>query len=72
MESVYFPFRRFFLAEKKWVGKLLILRDVVEETFIAEVSTVKDKKSALLKQASCVLIREEEIAYDLNTDDNHV
>ena len=32
---------------------------------------VKDMKSALLKQASCALIRED-IAYDLNTDDNHV
>ena len=72
MESVYFPFRCLFLAEKKWAGKLLILRDVVEETFIEEVSTVKDMKSALLKQASCALIREEDIAYDRNTDDNHV
>ena len=33
---------------------------------------VKDMKSALLKQASCALIREEDIAYDRNTDDNHV
>ena len=72
MESVYFPFRLFSLAEKKWVGKLLIPGDVVEVIFVAEVSMVKDMKSALLKHSSCVLIREEEIAYDLNTDDNHV
>ena len=41
------------------MGKLLILRDVVEEMFIEEVCMVKDMKSALLKQASCALIREE-------------
>ena len=69
---VYFPFRRLFLAEKKWVGKFLIPGDIVEEIFGAEVSMVKYKKSALLKQASCALIREEDIAYDRNTDDNHV
>ena len=59
MKSVYFPFRCFFLAEKKWVGKFLIPGDVVGETFIAEVSIVKDMKSALLKHSSCALIREE-------------
>ena len=41
------------------MGKFLIPGDVVGETFIEEVSIVKDMKSALLKEASCALIREE-------------